>query len=87
MSRGVCENLSHGGVLFPITKCKYGSNFNFTCIKIWNLSVTQLTEEKKKKKLASSPLLSSPPLLQDKKSGSRRVTTRRMGAEGSVGIS
>lgn len=56
MSRGVCENLSHGGVLFPITKCKYGSNFNFTCIKIRNLLVTQLTEEeekkKKKKKLA-----------------------------------
>lgn len=50
MSRGVCENLSHGGVLFPITKCKYGSNFNFTCIKIRNLLVTQLTEEEEKKK-------------------------------------
>lgn len=78
MSRGVCENLSHDGVLFPITKCKYGSNFNFTCIKIRNLLVTQLTEEKKKKKKA---------LAFGIRKADRAGFAVKSGAEGSVGIS
>lgn len=77
MSRGVCENLSHGGVLFPITKCKYGSNFNFTCIKIRNLLVTQLTEKETKKKELAFRI----------RKADRAGFAVRGGVKGSVGIS
>lgn len=80
MSRGVCENLSHGGVLFPITKCKYGSNFNFTCIKIRNLLVTQLTEEKTKKRKKEARHCG----IRKDRAG---LLPSRSGEEGSVGIS
>lgn len=80
MSRGVCENLSHGGVLFPITKCKYGSNFNFTCIKIRNLLVTQLTEEKTKKRKKEARYCG----IRKDRAG---LLPSRSGEEGSVGIS
>ena len=80
MSRGVCENLSHSGVLFPITKCKYGSNFNFTCIKIRNLLVTQLTEEKTKKRKKEAQHCG----IRKDRAG---LLSWRSGEEGSVGIS